>query len=118
MKLLDLLCSFLVAAAAAATCSSAALAQASPLASACRADVSAHCAGTRPGAGRIAACLKQHEAQLSPDCKAQIGVIAECSQQVQKICGPGASTPPAMRDCFKARSGEFSASCRSAMATP
>jgi hypothetical protein len=117
MKLLDLCFGFLVVAAAAVTCSSAALAQASPLASACRADVSAHCAGTRPGAGRIAACLKQHEAQLSPGCKAQIGVIGECSQQAQKVCGPDVSTPGVMRDCFKARSGEFSTSCRSLMAT-
>jgi Cysteine rich repeat len=118
MKLFDRLFGFLVVATAAATCSSAALAQAGPAASACRADASAHCAGTRPGGGRIAACLKQHEAQLSPDCKAQIGVIGECSQQVQKLCGPEVSTPAALRDCFKARPGEFSTSCRSLMATP
>lgn len=112
MKLLDRLFRFLVVAVAAAIGTSAALAQAGPAASACRADVSAHCAGTRPGGGRIAACLQQHEAQLSPDCKAQIGVIAECSQQVRQVCSPQASTLPAMRDCFKARSGEFSTACR------
>ena len=36
---------------------------------ACRADFQRLCQGTQPGGGRILACLKDHDAELSPDCK-------------------------------------------------
>lgn len=36
---------------------------------ACRDDMQQHCKDVKPGQGRIAACLKQHEAELSPVCK-------------------------------------------------
>ena len=38
---------------------------------ACKADVGKFCQGIRPGEGRILACLKSHEAELSADCKAE-----------------------------------------------
>ncbi len=37
---------------------------------ACRADVTKFCKDVRPGRGRILQCLKQNEAELSPECKA------------------------------------------------
>ena len=37
-------------------------------AGACRADVQKLCKGIHPGEGRIAACLKQHESEISPGC--------------------------------------------------
>lgn len=36
---------------------------------ACRGDVERFCAGIRPGRGKIAACLKSHQAELSPACR-------------------------------------------------
>lgn len=36
---------------------------------ACHDDVLKFCKGIRPGQGRVAACLKSHEAELSPACK-------------------------------------------------
>jgi hypothetical protein len=39
------------------------------LRSACKADVEKLCSGVERGHGRIAACLKQNEAQLSAPCK-------------------------------------------------
>jgi hypothetical protein len=38
-------------------------------ANACKADMKMHCKGTQPGEGRLVQCLKQHEAELSADCK-------------------------------------------------
>ena len=35
----------------------------------CKDDVAKLCAGVQSGGGRIGACLKQNEAQLSPACK-------------------------------------------------
>lgn len=37
---------------------------------ACKADTEKFCAGVKPGDGRLAKCLKEHEAELSPECKA------------------------------------------------
>jgi len=37
---------------------------------ACQADIAKHCAGIEHGQGRVARCLKDHEAELTPDCRA------------------------------------------------
>lgn len=36
---------------------------------ACKADEEKLCNDVKPGAGRIIRCLKQHESELSPECK-------------------------------------------------
>jgi hypothetical protein len=38
-------------------------------AQACKPDIQKFCASVQPGGGRIAACLKDHAADLSADCK-------------------------------------------------
>jgi hypothetical protein len=38
----------------------------------CKADEAKFCNGIKPGGGRIINCLKQHEAELSADCKTHI----------------------------------------------
>jgi hypothetical protein len=39
---------------------------------ACKDDMQKLCAGVQRGGGRIIQCMKQHEAELSPACKAQM----------------------------------------------
>ncbi len=39
---------------------------------ACQDDVMNFCKDVKPGGGRIIGCLKQHESELSADCKAQM----------------------------------------------
>ena len=39
---------------------------------ACKDDAGKFCEGIRPGAGRILACLKSHESELSEACKAEL----------------------------------------------
>ena len=36
---------------------------------ACKDDMTKHCNGIKPGGGKILQCLKQHEAELTPQCK-------------------------------------------------
>jgi hypothetical protein len=90
-------------------------AQSNAMVKACRSDALSLCTSVKPGGGRMAQCLQQHEAKLSPGCKAQLTTINECSQQVPQICGAEASTQSALRSCFAAHASEFSAACRSAV---
>jgi len=39
---------------------------------ACEDDVLNHCAGVQPGGGRIVNCLKQHEQELTADCRTKM----------------------------------------------
>jgi Cysteine rich repeat len=39
---------------------------------ACAEDIHAHCPGVQPGAGRVAACLKQNLSSLSFSCKVKL----------------------------------------------
>lgn len=57
------------------------------MASACRSDYQTFCAKVSPGGGRIAGCLKEHAAELSAPCKAQLGNMKQCSEQVKAVCG-------------------------------
>jgi hypothetical protein len=43
----------------------------------CAEDAQRLCTGVKPGQGRVMACLKQHAADLSPECKAAGGKLRE-----------------------------------------
>jgi Cysteine rich repeat len=88
-------------------------AQSNAMVKACRGDAQSLCPSVKPGGGRIAQCLQQQQAKLSPACNTQLGAMSECSQQVKQICGAEAATQGALRSCFAAHASEFSASCRS-----
>lgn len=55
---------------------------------ACKPDVDKLCAGVQPGGGRIKACLKQNNAQVSAACKA---AIASARQQRKAAAPPAPS---------------------------
>lgn len=75
-------------------------------AQACRADFKKLCNGVKPGGGRGAECLKQHEAELSDGCKTAMAGMAQCAEQVRKTCG-GEGDAAARRACMKAHAGEL-----------
>jgi hypothetical protein len=58
---------------------------------ACEPDIKKACADVKPGEGRIAACLKQHIAEVSDACKARlaeaIAAAKTCRSDVQAQCG-------------------------------
>ena len=61
---------------------------------ACQADVDRLCAGIPKGGGRIAACLKANEAQVSPACKQELASVRRkvkevgeaCADDIQSLC--------------------------------
>ena len=54
---------------------------------ACRADVERLCQGIAPGGGRLMACLRANQAQVSPACKAQLATVDRKVKEVGAACG-------------------------------
>jgi hypothetical protein len=56
----------------------------------CEADFKKACANVTPGGGRIAACIKEHLAELSDPCKARlaeaVAAAKTCRADVEKQC--------------------------------
>jgi hypothetical protein len=56
----------------------------------CKADIEKFCKDVEPGQGRIARCIKQHEAELSAACRDQIAEAREKTKEFAKSCKPDA----------------------------
>ena len=85
----------------------------------CAQDAKKFCAGMQPGGGRIARCMKQHEAELSPACQDQMKKAEqrlkefsdECKADAQKFCKgirPGGGRILA---CLKSHQSELAPAC-------
>jgi hypothetical protein len=59
---------------------------------ACRADVQKLCKDVQPGGGRIAACMKQHESELSPGCRERMTETREEGKELADACKADAET--------------------------
>jgi hypothetical protein len=89
---------------------SATLAAESP--QACRADAKKLCDDTKPGGGRLLACLKEHATELSPDCKAALPTLEQCAKELQSACGD--SGRRGLRECMRKNADKISPECRRA----
>jgi hypothetical protein len=82
----------------------------SALFKACGTDLRKHCSTLLPGGGRVLDCLQQQGTSLSATCQAQLPQLAQCSQEVQRLCGDG--TPAQWRACLESKRDQFSPACR------
>ena len=91
---------------------------------ACHADLQKFCKGVQPGGGRIAACLKQHEPDLSAGCRQRIAeakeegkeLAAACKPDAEKLC-PGVQPGQGrVADCLKQHQDQLSGACREKIA--
>lgn len=93
----------------------------------CKADIEKFCKDVKPGEGRIIACLKAHEAELSTDCKAKDmemkgrgearggGAMGEpCKADMEKFCKD--SKPGERMGCMKEHEKDLSAACKARIA--
>jgi hypothetical protein len=82
------------------------------------------CSNVQPGAGRITACMKAHEKQLSAACRVRRqtvkqtrtkrkSVLASCSSDSAKLC----SGKKAPLRCLNNHQAKVSAACRAALRT-
>ena len=77
---------------------------------ACRADAKKVCDGTKPGGSRLLACLKEHEAALSPDCKVALPTLEQCAKELQSACGDAERR--GLRECMRKNADKISPECR------
>lgn len=86
----------------------------------CVADADRLCKGVEPGGGRVARCLKQHEAELSPDCKAKRDSFRErvqeirqaCREDAEKYCGGVVPGRGAILRCLRGHEPQLSDPCK------
>jgi len=85
----------------------------------CAADAKKFCGNLEPGGGRIAKCMKSHEAELSPACQSEMKraeerveqVRQECKADAEKFCKgirPGGGRILA---CLKSHQAELAPAC-------
>ncbi len=96
----------------------------------CKEDVKKLCADVKPGGGAIIKCMKEHEASLSSECKANIekkksehkgmgeGRFKKgreaCKADIEKFCKGITPGGGAIIKCLKEHNAELSEECKSA----
>ena len=88
-------------------------------------DVQKFCKDVQPGAGRIARCLKEHEADLSHACKRQMAEVKNrvhefreaCEDDVLRLCAGVKPGGGRIIKCLKEHESELSAECKTKMET-
>ncbi|BDG05624.1 hypothetical protein [Anaeromyxobacter oryzae] len=89
----------------------------------CDGDVYRLCRDVEPGEGRVAACLRDHESELSQSCQgafnkwrvARMELAAACSGDVGKFCHDVPEGSGRIWTCLKARLPELTSDCRAAV---
>jgi hypothetical protein len=91
----------------------------------CTDDVQKFCKDVQPGAGRIARCLKEHEADLSRACKRQMAEVKKrahefreaCEDDVLSLCAGVKPGGGRIIKCLKEHESELSPECKTKMET-
>jgi hypothetical protein len=89
----------------------------------CQVDIEKYCSGVHRGGGRVAECLRQHQEQLSPECKARGQEVRErireaheeCKEDVSKFCGDVRPGEGHIVACLRRHENGLSAGCRTAL---
>lgn len=88
---------------------------------ACKDDLAKYCKDVQPGEGRIVKCMKEHEKDLSPGCKANMAEMQkkgheareECKDDVIKFCSDIKPGKGRIIHCLKEHENELSPQCKS-----
>jgi Golgi apparatus protein 1 len=99
------------------------LAKARAIGAACEGDVYKLCKDVAPGEGRVAACLKAHEGELSQGCQgafntwrlARMELTAACAGDVGRFCRDVPEGGGRIWTCLKEHLPELTSDCRSAV---
>ena len=86
----------------------------------CREDAKKFCGNEKPGGGRVAKCMKSHEAELSPACQSAMKaaekrvqeVREECNADAQKFCKGIRPGQGRILACLKSHQAELAPACK------
>jgi Cysteine rich repeat len=86
----------------------------------CVADVQKYCANVPTGGGRVQACLKDHTADLSANCKKHLdglkktigALVAVCYYDIARFCGDQAPGGGRIAGCLQDHSDDLSPECK------
>jgi hypothetical protein len=89
----------------------------------CAEDAAKLCKGVQQGEGRIARCMKEHEAELSPACKQNIAkakervkeAAAACKADAEKVCKDVKPGGGRILRCLKQHEDSLSSECKEEM---
>ena len=89
----------------------------------CKADREKFCAGMQPGDGKFHDCMKQHEAELSPECAAERKerqeawkkLQAACKAGEEKFCADAGKEHGAKVKCLESHASELAQECADAL---
>lgn len=89
--------------------------EAKELAEACKPDAEKLCQGVQPGQGRVAACLKQHEGELSGKCREEIAEAKNrhpCMKDAERLCKGVQPGDGRVMRCLHEHEAELSPECK------
>lgn len=90
----------------------------------CKADAEKFCKDVQPGEGRIVKCLKEHESELSAECKAKKEEVKEeikgkveevkeaCAEDAKKFCADEKPGKGRIIKCLKKNEASVSEACK------
>ena len=90
----------------------------------CADDIAKLCKDVKPGGGRLAKCLKEHENELSPACKEKIAEAGKkmqelrqaCKGDVERLCKDVKPGGGRLVKCLKEHESELSPECKAKIA--
>lgn len=90
----------------------------------CRADAEKFCKEIKPGDGRLIACLKEHEAELSAECKTKglevqenvKALVMACAGDLDKFCKDAKGGDGGKLLCLKEHKKKLSKGCKAEFA--
>jgi len=92
----------------------------------CADDIAKLCKDIKPGGGRLAKCIKEHEKELSPACAASIKETRKkledahqaCADDVQKFCKDVKPGQGRIVNCLREHQKDLSPTCQATMTQP
>ncbi len=90
---------------------------------ACKSDREKFCPGLKPGDGKLGPCMKEHAAEVSPECTAAIeagkqarkAIQANCKADFAKFCADAPKEPGGMAKCLEGHASELDQACVDAL---
>ena len=90
---------------------------------ACKSDCEKFCPGLKPGDGKLQPCMKEHAAELSPECTAAVeagkqarkAIRANRKADVAKFCADATKEHGAIGKCLESHASELEQPCADAL---